>query len=69
MTFDELTETMRAQMAEQPRGYMSQLAKQLGVSRQHIGQVVAGRTAISRDHYQAILDSLGLEIVLQPKSQ
>ena len=68
MTLDELDAVLREQIKQRPRGFQAELAGQLGVTRQFVSHMVSGRSAIGREHYPAILDTLGLEVVLQPKA-
>ena len=67
MTFDELDATIRERISQMPRGFQAELAGKLSVSRQYVSHVVSGRSPISRDHYQVMLDALGIEITLQKK--
>jgi transcriptional regulator with XRE-family HTH domain len=69
MTFDKLDAEIREQIRQRPRGFQAELAGKLGVTRQYVSHVASGRSPISRDHYQAILDALGLEVVIRPKQK
>jgi len=66
MTFDELDIQIRERIKQQPRGFQADLASKLGVTRQYISHVVSSRSPISREHYQTILDMLGLQLDLKP---
>jgi len=67
MTFDELDLALREKIKQQPRGFQAELADKLHVTRQFVSHVVSGRSSIGREHYPAILEALGLEIVIQAK--
>lgn len=69
MTVEELLTELPERMRAQPRGYQAALAERLGVSKQFVNQLVAGRSAIGLDHLQPILDSLGLKLAVVPKDQ
>ncbi|QLG11746.1 helix-turn-helix domain-containing protein (plasmid) [Deinococcus sp. D7000] len=49
----------------------SDLARQLGVSRQVITRTLNSTALINEraEHWPAILDALGLEIIIRPKTQ
>ena len=66
MTWDEIEEQIREGIKSQPRGFQRGLAGKLRISRAAIGQWVRGGP-IPRDRADAVLESLNLELTLQPR--
>ena len=65
---DDIRTTVRVEMLRGKRK-QSEIAERIGVSRQHLSNVLNGRTANLPKVWEDLLDELGLEIVVQPKRE
>lgn len=68
MTWEELESYIRQQIQAQPRGFQAALAERLGISTPSVAQFVAGARGIPAGRVPTILDALGMELAVKPKS-
>lgn len=70
MKWNDAQETIRTQMAAQPRGYQTQLAEKLQKTAGYVNQIITGRRPIPMEHLDDILTSLNLEydVILRDRS-
>ncbi|AFD26766.1 transcriptional regulator [Deinococcus gobiensis] len=68
MTWEQTEHYLREQIRAQPRGFQTALAERLGISQPAVAQFVGGGKSIPTSHLSAILDMLGLELSVQPRS-
>ena len=64
---DQIRQAVRVELAKHNRK-QTDLAEQLGVTRQYVSSLMRGETGNVPDVWQRIFDELGLELVVQPKA-
>jgi len=69
MKYSEIEAQIRAQAAQQPRGWQVGLARRLEISPSSVAQKLAANNPrqIPPDQLHIYLDALGLEVVIRPK--
>jgi transcriptional regulator with XRE-family HTH domain len=65
---ERIREAVRVELARRGES-QSQLAERVGVSRQYLSDVMRGRAGNVPALWQKVLEDLGLELVVQPKTR
>ncbi|MDZ7799994.1 MAG: helix-turn-helix transcriptional regulator [Trueperaceae bacterium] len=64
----QIREEIRVAMVRQ-RLTQTELAKRVGLSRQHLNHLLTGHRGNLPDGWGKVLDALGLELVVRPKAE
>lgn len=68
MMTDNIREAIRIELARRDWN-RTQLADETGLSRQYISELMGGKAGSLSPAWARILDTLGLELVVQPKGE
>lgn len=69
MDWSDIENQILERAKQVPYGFQSRLAKELGVTRAYIGQILKGERPIPREHVGKLLNAFGLELTLHEKGK